>query len=107
MTDRPKQAGPPNPQGGSPQPVVDVKIGDEEMKGRYANLLRVTHTREEFVLDFIQLVAPQGIVTARIVTSPGHLKRIVQALGTNLARYEESYGAIDDSADPAAGRPVH
>jgi hypothetical protein len=107
MTDRPKPAAPAHPQGGAPQPVVDVKIGDDEMKGRYANLLRVTHTREEFVLDFIQLVAPQGIVTARVVTSPGHLKRIVQALGANLARYEESFGSIDDSADPTGGRPVH
>jgi hypothetical protein len=29
-------------------PTLDVKISDEEIKGRYANLLRVTHTREEF-----------------------------------------------------------
>ena len=59
---------------------LNIKIGDEELKGRYSNLLRITHTREEFILDFVNLVPPQGIVTARIVTSPGHLKRIVQAL---------------------------
>ena len=35
---------------------------------------------KEFILDFVNLVPPQGMVTARIVTSPGHLKRIVQAL---------------------------
>ena len=99
MSERPKP----------PQPAaqLDVKIGDEELKGRYANLLRVTHTREEFVLDFIQVVAPQGIVTARVVTSPGHLKRIVQALAANLGRYEESFGAIGESADPSQERPVH
>ena len=48
----------------APTPHLDVKISDEEMKGRYANLLRVTHTREEFILDFIQVVPPQGIVSA-------------------------------------------
>ncbi|MBP1642083.1 MAG: hypothetical protein H6Q03_752 [Acidobacteria bacterium] len=80
--------------------VLDVKIGDEEMKGRYANLLRVTHTREEFILDFIQMVPPQGVVSARVVTSPGHLKRIVRALAANLARYEESFGAVPESAGP-------
>lgn len=87
-------------------PTLDVKISDEEIKGRYANLLRVTHTREEFILDFIHLVPPQGVVTARIVTSPGHLKRIVQALAANLARYEEAHGTVA-LAEPPGGRGVH
>lgn len=86
---------------------LNVKIGDEELKGRYSNLLRITHTREEFILDFINLVPPQGMVTARIVTSPGHLKRIVQALAGNLARYEEAFGTIPEAADPTGGRRVH
>ena len=100
MSERPK---PPQPAAAQ----LDVKIGDEELKGRYANLLRVTHTREEFVLDFIQVVAPQGIVTARVVTSPGHLKRIVQALAANLGRYEEAFGPIGESADPSPGRSAN
>ena len=70
----------------------NVKITDDELKGRYSNLLRITHTREEFILDFINLVPPQGVVCARIVTSPGHMKRIVRALAANLERYEESHG---------------
>jgi hypothetical protein len=86
---------------------LNVKIGDEELKGRYSNLLRITHTREEFILDFINLVPPQGAVTARIVTSPGHLKRIVQALAQNLGRYEEAFGPIPEAADPSGGRKVH
>jgi hypothetical protein len=85
------------------QPVLDVKIADDEMKGRYANLLRVTHTREEFILDFIQMAPPQGIVSARVVTSPAHLKRIVRALAANLARYEEAFGAVPESSGPEAG----
>ena len=63
-----------------PEAGFNVKITDDELKGRYSNLLRITHTREEFILDFINLVPPQGIVSARIVTSPGHLKRIIGAL---------------------------
>jgi hypothetical protein len=91
----------------SAQPSLNVKIADEELKGRYSNLLRITHTREEFILDFINLVPPQGMVTARIVTSPGHLKRIVQALASNLTRYEEAFGPIPVAADPSGGRKVH
>ena len=59
-----------------PEAGLNVKISDDELKGRYSNLLRITHTREEFILDFINLAPPQGVVTARIITSPGHLKRI-------------------------------
>ena len=85
---------------------VDVKISDEELKGRYSNLLRVTHTREEFILDFINLVPPQGMVCARIVTSPGHMKRIVRALAANLVRYEEAFGVIEEAQEPLHD-PVH
>ncbi|HEX2252327.1 MAG TPA: DUF3467 domain-containing protein [Thermoanaerobaculia bacterium] len=89
------------------QPTVSIKIDDEELKGRYANLLRITHTREEFVLDFINLAAPQGIVTARIVTSPGHLKRTLRALELNLRRYEEAFGEIHEAPPPAGSDRVN
>ena len=87
----------------APAAELSIKIDDDELKGRYSNLLRITHTREEFILDFINVVPPQGIVTARIVTSPGHLKRILQALGANLGRYEEAFGAIHEAPEPAGG----
>lgn len=85
---------------------INVKIADEELVGRYSNLLRIIHTREEFILDFINVVPPQGAVAARIITSPGHLKRIIRALATNLQRYEEAHGPIEEAPDPAAG-PIH
>ncbi|MDH3743866.1 MAG: DUF3467 domain-containing protein [Acidobacteriota bacterium] len=81
--------------------TLNIKMNDDELKGSYSNLLRVTHTREEFILDFINAVPPQAIVTARIVTSPGHLKRIVRALAENLERYEKAHGTIVEAAPPA------
>jgi hypothetical protein len=87
-------------------PEMTIKIADDELKGRYSNLLRITHTREEFILDFINLVPPQGVVCARIVTSPGHMKRIVRALAQNLERYEASHGPIAEAVDPS-GEAVH
>ena len=50
-----------------PPKGLEVKISDDELKGRNSNLLRISHTREEFVLDFINLLPPQGVVTARVV----------------------------------------
>ena len=82
------------------QKGLNIKIDDEELKGRYSNLLRITHTREEFILDFINVVPPQAVVTSRIATSPGHLKRIIQALNENLERYEKAYGEIHQAAEP-------
>ncbi len=96
MADKPKQG-------------MNIKIDDEELKGRYANLVRISHTREEFILDFINVVPPQGAVTARVITSPGHLKRLIRALGSNLQHYEERFGPIEEAAEPGTtgGDPVN
>ncbi|MFQ5901786.1 MAG: DUF3467 domain-containing protein, partial [Thermodesulfobacteriota bacterium] len=43
---------------------MKVKITDDVLKGVYANSMMVTHTREEFMLDFINNFPPEGIVNA-------------------------------------------
>lgn len=86
---------------------MNVKISDEDLKGRYANLVRITHTREEFILDFINMVPPQGAVTARVITSPGHLKRLIRALSGNLDLYEKNFGSIIEAAEPQGGGSVN
>jgi len=84
------------------QKEIKIKIGDNELKGAYANLMRVMHTKEEFVLDFGNVISPTegGIVTARVITSPGHLKRIIKALEENLKNYEEKFGKIEEAKEP-------
>ena len=89
------------------QPRLNSKIDDEELKGRYANLVRISHTREEFILDFINVVPPSGAVTARVITSPGHIKRLVRALEGNLRLYEQSFGPIAEAPGPEAGGNVN
>lgn len=90
-----------------PEAGLNVKISDDELKGRYSNLLRITHTREEFILDFINLAPPQGVVTARIITSPGHLKRIIGALSANMDRYEKAHGTIQEAPNPTGADDVN
>ena len=90
-----------------PEAGLNVKISDDELKGRYSNLLRITHTSEEFILDFINLAPPQGIVTARIITSPGHLKRIIRALIANMERYEQTFGTIEEAPNPMGADDVN
>lgn len=73
---------------------LQVKVTDEVLKGVYANMVQVGHTPEEFILDFMNLFPPAGIITSRVILSPGHMKRIVAALADNLKRYEEQFGAV-------------
>lgn len=80
---------------------IQVKMDDATLKGVYANMMQVAHNREEFVLDFMNVLPPTGVVNARIIVSPGHLKRIAQALNDNLKRYEEAFGEIKLADAPA------
>jgi hypothetical protein len=77
-----------------------IKVSDEILKGCYANTLFVTHTVEEFVLDFVLSLPPQGVINSRVIISPGHLKRIIKALKQNLAAYEERHGPLSEAPDP-------
>ena len=80
---------------------IQIIAGDEDLKGRYANLMSVSHTGEEFVLDFFSVTpsssgAARGTLVSRVVTSPPHFKRIVAALADNLHKYEAQFGEIEE-----------
>lgn len=79
---------------------MKVKITDDRLVGVYANSMVVTHTGEEFVIDFINAFPPEAVVTARIITSPGHLKRIIRALEDNLKKFEEKFGPVRTAPEP-------
>jgi hypothetical protein len=74
---------------------LQIKVRDEELKGAYSNLMQILHAKEEFVLDFFLNAPPQGILASRIIVSPGHAKRIAQALNENIKKYEEKFGKIE------------
>jgi len=82
------------------QQNINIKVGDEELKGRYANLMQVSHSREEFCLDFFLVHPPVGQLIARVITSPGHAKRILAALADNIKKYEIGFGKIEEAEEP-------
>ena len=81
---------------------LQIKISDEVLKGVYANAMQVGHTKEEFVLDYMNLSLHQGvgIVSSRVIISPGHTKRMIVALSENLKKYEEQFGKIAEADAP-------
>jgi len=64
------------------------------------NNMVVSHTKEEFILDFLMVASPAGAVTARVVVSPGHMKRILAALQDNISKYERNFGTIQIAEEP-------
>jgi hypothetical protein len=83
-----------------PEQQIQIKADDATLKGVYANFMQVGHSREEFVLDFVNIYPPVGSLNSRVIVSPGHLKRIVSALEENLKLYEQTYGEIAAATMP-------
>lgn len=80
---------------------MQIKTTDTVLAGVYSNAMQVTHTKEEVILDFLNIVPPQGQLLSRVITSPGHAKRILSALSENLKRYEAQFGPITEASAPA------
>ena len=82
------------------QREIKVNFPQHLIGGVYCNMLRVTHTREEFIMDFMMLHEGMGTVTSRVIMSPGHMKRTVVALQENIKKYESNIGAIQEAPAP-------
>ena len=79
---------------------VKVSFPQQLQGGVYANNLVVTHTKEEFIMDFMMVVPPMGSVTSRVIISPGHMKRIINALQDNFRKYESKFGIVQAAEEP-------
>ncbi len=86
------------------QKEIKVEFPTNLRGGVYCNYMFVAHTREEFIMDFMMLAPPAGAVTARVIMSPGHMKRTIAAIQGNLKKYEEKFGKIQEAAEPSKGK---
>ncbi len=76
---------------------IEVQISQEVMKGVYSNVVTISHTKEEFLLDFLflqQQPTPFGALVSRVILSPPHAKRLLISLEKNIRKYEEKFGEI-------------
>jgi hypothetical protein len=78
------------------KPEIQIEIDDNMAQGIYTNLAMIGHSENEFIIDFIflQPQAPKAKVRSRVITSPGHVKRLLAALQDNINKYEARFGAI-------------
>jgi hypothetical protein len=82
---------------------VEIQIDEDIAQGIYTNLAAVNHSENEFVFDFIflQPQSPKAKVRSRLILSPKHAKRFLNALQENISRYEGNFGKIEESKGPA------
>jgi len=82
------------------QQEVKINFPQEIQGGVYSNNMVVSHTREEFIMDFRMVLPPSGTVTSRVIISPGHMKRMISALQENMKQYEATFGDIQAAEEP-------
>ena len=84
------------------QPQISIEVGEEVAEGVYSNLAIISHSQNEFVVDFIRMIpnAPKAKVKSRIILTPEHAKRFTRALVENIKRFEAQHGSIADQKQP-------
>ena len=66
---------------------MSIELNPEVAGGTYSNLAIITHSDDEFILDFANMLPGM----------PKHAKRLLHALSDNIQKYESHFGPIDMS----------
>ncbi|MCG9911983.1 MAG: DUF3467 domain-containing protein [Flavobacteriales bacterium] len=87
---------------------LSIELSEEIAEGTYSNLAIITHSNAEFVIDFVKIMpgVPKARVKSRVILTPQHAKRLLMALGENVAKYEAVHGTIKE-ADPMPPIPMN
>jgi hypothetical protein len=87
---------------------INIELTEDVAEGVYANLAMIAHSNSEFVIDFIRLMpgVPKAKVKSRIVITPEHAKRLLNALKENIQKYEDNFGLIKQN-DEAPKFPIN
>ncbi len=80
---------------------LNIELPEDIADGIYSNLAIITHSNSEFVLDFIRVMpgVEKAKVRSRIILTPEHAKRLLNALEDNIEKFENSNGRINLEED--------
>jgi len=86
----------------TPENQLNIELPDDIAEGTYSNLAIISHSPQEFVIDFIRVMpgVPKAKVKSRVVLTPEHAKRLMKALIDNVKKYEGQFGTINDKEAP-------
>ena len=76
---------------------VNINMDPAVAGGIYSNLAIISHSHSEFIIDFAAVLPglPGPKVGSRILMTPEHAKRLLNALAENIGKYENQYGKIE------------
>lgn len=75
---------------------IKIELTPDVASGKYANLAILSHSVNEFFMDFVNVVpnTPQARVQSRIIMTPENAKTLLMALQDNISKYEANFGVI-------------
>lgn len=78
------------------QKELKIELTPEVSGGHYSNLAVISHTPNEFFVDFITVSPnmPQARVQSRIIMTPENVRNLLFALRDNIQKYEQTFGPI-------------
>ncbi len=81
---------------------ISLELKPEIAKGSYSNLAIITHSHSEFIIDFATMLPglPKPEISNRLIMTPEHAKRLLNALADNVSKYESQFGPISMGGEP-------
>lgn len=85
------------------QPTIRIVLDEAVAQGEYVNFANIIHSPSEFVIDLGRVVPGRSDVKiySRVIMTPLHAKQFLDALGHNLALFEQKYGEIRNDPNAA------
>jgi hypothetical protein len=99
----------PGPRPGAPAAgQLPIELPDDVAQGTYSNLIFISHSPSEFVVDFARALpgVRKGRVRARVIMTPQHAKALSELLKRNVATWEETHGPIPTPGRGDASGPI-
>jgi len=65
---------------------INIELTEDIAQGTYSNLAIISHSSSEFVIDFVRIMPgiTKAKVKSRVILTPEHAKRLLQALQDNV-----------------------
>lgn len=86
---------------------LKIELTPETATGHYSNLAVISHSAQEFFLDFVAMAPnmPQAKVISRIIMTPENAKNLLFALSDNIKKYEATFGEIKHKTPNTPANP--
>ena len=82
------------------QQPMNIRINPGDVKGVYSNGLMVRFNKDEFIVDFLNILPPETNLVSRVCVMPEHVKRMVGMLVNMVGQNEKRFGKLEAAEKP-------